>query len=208
MTTELEASRRLKVDSQSAIITRAINGTVFTGSSLRPDVTVTEGVDTLSYGVIKTSSKWLIVNQVIYDIDFSAVTEGKFNHELRAYMDTSNGNTWSYTPNNPLPAGRSVNALDVNDFPLTTYDGQLPIPPTVTGNPDYNLFFTSYFVDTGGNRNFVSSTGTSFFEVTPLIIPPNTEALLEARSYGNASGSADIRATFFLTELTSKEIGL
>jgi hypothetical protein len=206
MTIERAKARRLKVETQSIVRGNAQRGVVFSGSTFRPGVDVSAG-DVANYSVITTAEEWILINAIVFDMDFSAITDGKFSHTFTAYADNSNGNDWTHTPVNPLPAGRAINSFFVNDLPTTLIDG--PVSATInSGIPDYNLFFENFFINTTGNRNTISSTGNSFFDNGILIIPPRSQMLFEGISSGGAAGTADIRTIFFFTELPDNEVGV
>jgi hypothetical protein len=203
MTTDRKGSRRLKVNASPRVEATGVAGVTFVGISSRNGVSVGETYDS----VIVTGDKWVVIEDVIVTIDFSSVTTGNFTHEIAASIDKSNGNNWTYTPESPVPAGRPINSLYINNFGLTTIDLGVTIPD-YTGTSDYPVFFEDYYVDTQGNRSQVSSTGASFFATGKVILCPNSEILVRSISSGSATGTANIRTIFFLTELTDNQIGL
>lgn len=120
---------------------------------------------------------------------------------LTAYVDISNGNDWSYTPSNPVPAGRPLNAGLVNDVSGATIDLGVTTG-TITGEPDYPLFFADYYLETQGNRESVSTTGSSFFDKgRQIVMAPNQEILIRTQTSGTSTGTLELKTIFFISEV-------
>lgn len=202
MTSDTRNSRRLKVTEISSEIELSRSGHVFVGSSTRTGIPVDDTYTT----VVKAGSKWLWVKYVEVNPIFSDVTDGTFLIRLDAYVQGSSGNSWSYTPSNPLPLGRSTNAHFVNVFPESRID--LGVSATYSGLADYPLFFEKFYVDQSGNRNTLQSTSGNFFESGGILIPPGGEMLVVTETAGDAIGSADLRTVFFSAEIDVENVGV
>lgn len=196
--------RRLKTTAITRSDSQVLLGNYYVGISSRPDVDVSGG-DVIYSSVLKAGDNYVVIEDFIQNIDFSGVTDGKFTHTLVGYLSESNGNTFSYTPGTPLPAGRNLNGAHINDFPLAMVD--VGVDATVAGEPDYPVSFASFFIDTSGNRSSFTETGASFFDgYRHILIPPNSELLIVAESAGGAIGSATIRTEFFMSEMTPEQV--
>lgn len=192
-------ARRVKVITLTEQEQSILDGRFFSGSSTRLGVTV---ADTPFYSVITAGANGLVIDDLIITLDFANTTDGQFSYTFAAYVDQSNGNDWSYTPITPTPIGRPLNAGFVNDFPLSTI--QSDVSATVTGTPDYNIYFADYYIDTSGNRNHESVVDNNFFGAgRQIIAPPGTEILVETTIAGDAIGSVDIKSLFFGSERAS-----
>jgi len=177
---------------------------MWSGSTEREDVPINDE----AFQVIRTGSRWLIIEDINVDLDFSNAGTGRYIYELVAYVQGSNGGAFSYDQDSGTvtPLGRNLNTRDINVFP----EGVVETNPTnsaFSGDPDFRLLFIEYFLEVQGNRESVSENGSDFFEGDRrLLLPPNSEVLLLATTTGNASGTADIRSTFFISE--SEELGI
>jgi len=198
------ALRRFKVSTvtrQEILIAR---GDFFVGNSERVNVPVGD----VHYSiVIAPIDKFLIIEDVIQDVSFSAVSDGKFTQKMDAFIDGSITSNFSYTPNAPTPIGRAMISSSINGFPGSTADIGIPVGDvTVTGTPEYGLTFSEFYIDNSGNRNVVSQTASSFFDKgRQLILAPGAVALVRATTTGDATGTADVRTTFFTSELSIDE---
>lgn len=174
-------------------------GEFFVGYNKRLSVSPLPSGDTF-YALVKTGSKYVVVEDVTQTLDFSSVTDGRFKHTVDAYVGGSATSSFTYTPANPTPAGRSMASHHINDLPEATID--LGIVASETGDAEYKLFDTTFYIDTGGNRNTVNQSGNDFFaKGRQIVLAPNAEMLIVAKTTGDAVGSADITTTFFFSEI-------
>ncbi len=173
------------------------DGSYFTGSTQRSGV----ATNNVFHSVITSGDKYLVIEDVIITTNFSLVTDGNVNLQLNAYVEASNGNTWSFTTDGIItPMGRPVNAELINQFPLSIINRGVT-GVSLVGDEDYNIFYVDYFIDTQGNRNIKSTDRAQFFEGTrKLLIPPNSTVLVKTESTGTATGTLDISTVFFISE--------
>lgn len=194
--------RRIKTATVTSQELRIIQGDFFVGFSSRAGVPVG---DVYRSVISAAEGKYLIIDGAIIDPVFSTVTDGQYSITLAAYSSLSNGNSFTYTPLSPVPAGRALNTDFINDFPSSTIDLGVNIPD-LTGSADYPLFFADFFIDNSGNRNTLNSTGSSFFEQgRQVVISPGSDLLVETVTAGNAIGTATINLIFFVTEIDESE---
>ena len=173
------------------------SGRFYTGSSERTGVAV---ADPDYFSVITAGPSGLVIDDLIMILSFADVTDGKFSYRMSCFVESSSGNDWSYTPGTPTPIGRPLNTNFINDFPASTIDSD--VAATVnTGNPDYVIFATDYFIDVGGNRNTQSKVDTNFFESgRQIFMGAGEKMLIQATVSGDAVGSADVSTIFFTSE--------
>jgi len=193
---------RLKVSSSTRAETQIIRGDFFVGASVRPLIPVNNDYKS----VIKApADRYLIIEDAIVETDFSVNDSSTFGVSLTAYVDISNGNTWSHTPNSPIPAGRPLNAAVINNVANSTIDLGVTTS-AITGEPDYPLFFADYYLETQGNRESVSTTGQSFFDKgRQIVIAPNQEVLIRTQTTGTSVGTLDLKTIFFISEIDVDE---
>ena len=154
------------------------------------------------FQVIRTGDKWLVIEDINVAIDFSNAGSGRYIYELVAYVQGSNGNTFTYTPDSGTvtPLGRNLNVASINVFTDAVLESE-PANSSYSGTPDFRVLFVEHFLETQGNRESLSENGSDFFEKDRrLLIPPNTDVLLLAITSGDAPGTADIRSNFFVSE--------
>jgi len=200
----LDQASRLKVSTATRQEIQIANGDFFTGFNQRINVAATP-VGTEYFAVFKTADKYAVVEDITQALDFSSVSDGRYNHKLQGYVLGSATSSFTYTPNNPLPAGRALSTEFINGFPLSTID--FDVVASTTGDPEYNLFETTFYIDTGGNRNTVSESGTDFFaKGRQILIAPNTTVLIKAITQGDASGNANITTNFFFSEIEAAAV--
>ena len=191
---------RLKVSASSRTEGQIALGSMFVAVSERLAVPV----GNVFYSVLKAApNKYLVIEDAILELDFSAVTQGQYSFQIEGFADISNGNAWGYTPLNPVPVGRPLLASMVNDFPASTVDVGVTVnSPVLSGAADYPFFFADYFVDTQGNRVTIGSTQSTFFEKNrQVVLAPGQEMLIRSRTAGTAVGDATIRNIFFTSEI-------
>lgn len=194
---------RLRVNTSPREEATAADGFLFTGSTQRTGI---PSGDTY-YTAFETGDKWVIVEDVDILANFSEVTDGNMLITLDVFCDNSNGNTWSYAPGTPIPAGRPLNSAVVNNFPLSTID--LGVSASVAGTPDYEVYYQSFYIDTQGNRNNVSSTEGRFFEGgRKLLLAPNSSFLIRTLTAGGATGMVDLITVFFVSEIEVSALGV
>lgn len=199
-TTRDPLTARLKVSASSREETQIARGEFFAGRSLRSAVAAV--LTTVFYSRFTAGDKYVVVEDVFQTLDFSSISDGRFQHVMEGFVEGSNINSWTYTQVAPSPAGRNLNAGLINTLPGATIDlggaGNV-----VSGVADYVLFDTTFYIDTGGNRNTLAESGDDFFSKgRQIIIPPNTSILIRATSSGDAVGTADIKTTFFFSEVS------
>jgi len=202
LTPKSSGARRLKVNTVARDEASGARGTTYVGINIREGVSVNNVFDS----VFVTGDRWVVVEAINAILDFTNVTSGNFKHTIDAAVMSSNGSVFTYNAVNPLPPGRSVNSAFINDFPLSRLDLDLG-DVNFSGTFDYNFFYEDFYLDVQGSRSSISSTEQSFFDVGKIIITPNTEVLVRAESTGSALGTADVRTTFFISELLETEIG-
>lgn len=195
---------RLKVSTATRQELQIAQGGFFTGFSQRLNVTASP-TGTFYYTVFKTLDKYAVIEDVTQTLDFSPVTDGRYNHKLQGFVLGSATSSFTYTPLNPLPAGRALSTDFINSFPVSTID--LGVTASATGNPEYNLFETTFYIDTTGNRNAVSESGSDFFaKGRQILIAPNSTVLIKSTTTGDALGSANITTSFFFSEIAADDV--
>ena len=173
----------------------AIAGEYYAASSERLGV----ATGNLYYTVLQTGSKQVTLEDLVVILNFSDVSDGQFDYEIRAYVDSSNKNDWSFTGGFTGSLGSPLNTALINNVSdaLITADANV----TLTGSSDYFIYAASDYVDTSANRDIISETKNSFFtNDRKLIIPPNTSVLFESRTGGTATGTVDITSQIFTIE--------
>lgn len=204
-TSDVPGNRRLTVSATSREEVQISRGEFFVGSSLRAGVTVTPGAPTYYYSVVEAPpDKYLVIEDVIQTLDFSAVASGQFNHQLDAFVEGSATSSYTYTPGAPVPIGRALNTEFINQFPTSTVD--LGVTASTAGDAEYPIFYQDFYVDTQGNRNQVTQSATDFFgKARQIVLAPGGQALVRATSTGDATGSVDIRTIFFTSEVSLED---
>lgn len=204
-TSRVPDSARQRVSNLSEIAIAAARGKHFTAATTRPGVPI--GDDYVS--VLKApAGKILILEDVFFSFDFQTIATGTYTVALDGYIDTSDGNGWGYTPVSPLPLGRPLNAVKVNDVAESTIDLGIPPSPAITGNPDYSFYFASFNINAQGNQNTVSSNESTFFgDDRKLILGPGQEMLARTRTAGTATTTTGtIRTLLFTSEVSLGDI--
>ena len=193
---------RLKVSSATRAETQIVRGEFFVGASVRPIIPINDDYKT----VIKApSDKYVVIEDAIIETDFSVTDSSTFGVSLTGYVDISNGNTWSYTVNNPLPAGRPLNTGLINNVAAATIDLGVTTS-AITGEPDYPLFFADYYLETQGQRESVSTTGENFFDKgRQIVLAPNQELLIRTQTSGTSTGVLNLKTIFFISEISIDE---
>jgi len=197
-TSVIDSASRLKVSASTRAETQIVRGDFFVGASVRPLIPVNNDYNS----VIKApSDKYIVIEDAIIETDFTVTDSSTFGVSLTAYADISNGNDWSYTPSSPVPAGRPLNAGLINSVSSATIDLGVTTS-TITGEPDYPLFFADYYLETQGNRESVSTTGSSFFDKgRQIVIAPNQEILIRTQTSGTSTGTLELKTIFFISEV-------
>ena len=145
-----------------------------------------------AYRVIKTGSAPLFIESVDVEVDYSSITGGEFTFVVRAFVDISNSSTWSYTGGTPIPAGKPLNVALINKMPVSEWVVD-PVVSNLTGTADFILLYNQYFRESSGNRDSVSGVDNNFFsDGRKLIIPPNSEVLIEVEASGGAGNTAGV----------------
>jgi len=202
LTPQSETARRLKVSAQSAVVERMSSGQVFVGAATRTGVIPAS----LFYTAIETGANWLVVDNIDVEFDFSAISDGKFTYNVTGYVEISDISDFTYSGGALLPVGRSMNAALINTAPTTMVKRDVTAD-TLTGQADYPLFYASYFMDTSGNRQTLTSTKNSFFGDGRLImIPPNSVVLVESSATGTTVEPVDISSVFFTREFAAEDL--
>ena len=195
-------TRRFKVSTATRQELQISRGSFFVGSTERLAIPVNDTY----YTVVKApADKYLVIEDVLQELGFAAVTDGKYNLKMDAYVKGSVTSTFSYISNVVTPIGRAMISSSINDFPASTIDSGVT-GVVLTGDPEYSLTFHEFYIDVGGNRNTINSVTSSFFEKgRQIILAPNGSALVRAVTSGDAVGSADIRTTFFTSEISIED---
>lgn len=201
LTSEEIDSRRFKVSTVTRQETQIVRGEFFVGSTTRQGILVNDTY----YTIVKApANKFLVIEDVLQELSFASITDGQYQLIMDAFIDGSVSSSYVYTPVAPTPIGRAMISSSINNFPTSTI--QSGVTATPTGDPEYPLTFHEFYIDNGGNRNTLANVTSSFFEKgRQLILAPNGEALVRARTLGDAIGSADIRTTFFTSEISLEE---
>tara|TARA_R110000751_G_scaffold73408_1_gene148444 strand:+ start:21593 stop:22231 length:639 start_codon:yes stop_codon:yes gene_type:complete len=166
---------------------KILNGDYYSGFIQRQS-TVPETV----YRVVKTGNAPLFIESVTVDIDYSGISSGEFTLAVRVYVDTSNANTWSYTGGTAVSVGKPLNVELINQTAQSEWITS-PVVTGPTGDADFVLLYNQYFRDSSGNRDSVSGVGSTFFkEGRKLVIPANSEMLIEIESSGANGNSAEL----------------
>jgi len=190
-------TRRTKVSTVTRQEIQITRGEFFVGTNERAAVPIND--DHYSV-IIAPSDKYLVIEDVIQDLSFSAVTDGIYVQEMVAYIEGSVTSSFTYTPSSPQPIGRAMISSAINSFPDSTVD--IGITAAATGDPEYRLTFNEFYIDLSGNRNTLSQSASSFFEKgRQIILAPNGVALVKSSTTGTATGSADIRTIYFTSEI-------
>jgi hypothetical protein len=146
------------------------------------------------YRVIKTGAVPLIIESVLSDIDYSSIVDGEYTVSSRIYIDASDDNDWSYTGGTAVKSGKPLNAEFINKEPQYDLIND-PVMGTVTGNPDFIVSFLQYFKDTSGNTETLTGVNQTFFaDGRKLVIPANSEALVEVITSGDVGNQGVIRS--------------
>lgn len=202
-TTRDPITARLKVSAATREQIQIGRGEFFVGRTLRTNIGVVP--TTVYYSQFTAGANYVVIEEVFQTLDFSSVTDGRFQHLMEGFVDLSNINDWTYTPASTLPAGRNLNAALINNLPDSVVD--LGGTGTVnSGQADYTLFDTTFYIDTGGNRNTLAESGDDFFSKgRQIILSPGQSILIRATSSGDATGTADIKTTFFFSEIAAED---
>lgn len=194
---------RQRVANESEKEVSMARGLFFTAATSRPDVPT--GDDYSS--VLKApADRFLVIEDVFFSVDFSqGGSAGNFVVTLDGYIDESTGNDWNYTPGTPIPLGRPVNAGKINDVAQSTIDLGVAFN-VVSGSPDYQFFFADYFLETGGNRNTVTSNSSTFFgEERKVILKPGQEMLARTQTSGTTTGTGTVKVLLFTAEVSIED---
>lgn len=199
-TTRNKDAARLRTSALTEKEIAESRGKFFTAATSRAGVPV--GNDYSS--VLKAAADhFLIIEDVFFSMDFDAsIDSGNYVVTLDGYIDESNGNDWGYTPGTPVPLGRPLNAGKINDVAQSTIDLGVAVGPAITGSRDYAFFFAGYFIDTGGNRNVVTSNESTFFEGDrKIILKPGQEMLARTQTSGTVAGNGTVKTLLFVAEV-------
>ena len=190
----------IKVTNQGTnyIDQKVLVGDYYTGSIGR-----TSTVPEIAYRTIKTGSLPIFVEHIDTSVDYSAVSNGEFTVAIRLYIDNSNGNTFTATGGTETKPCKPLNVEYVNK----QSEVSLFVDPTVTnltGSSDFVVVYSQFFRDSAGNRDTLSGVDGSIFKNgRKLVIPPNSEVLVEVESSGTAGNTATL-----LTYLSFIEAGV
>lgn len=157
------------------------------------------GVGNTYYTVLTTGSKQVTLEDLVVILNFSAVSDGQFDYEIRAFVEGSNKNTWSFSGGVQVSLGSPLNTAMINNVSEATITADASV--TLTGDSDYFIYAGSDYVDISANRESITETKNSFFiNDRRLIIPPNTSVLFESKTSGTAVGTVDIASQIFTIE--------
>ena len=190
--------RKLKTVSSSFQEVEICRGHEYVGVVKRDAV----ATDNTFYSVINTGAKYLIINDLDVMINFTA-GDGNFLYEMHAYIDISNGNTFTYTGGVNAPLGKPLSTQYVNNIPVATID--VGVTPTLTGEADYHLFDEQLARDTSGNRETQSAIASSMFANGRItVIAPNSKVLVKSDFSGDNS-NVDITSQFYFREISAAQ---
>ncbi len=193
----INARDRVDVENITISESLTLQGLSWVGDTSRINISAP---DTYSH-VITAGAKNFILEELLVSIDFANVTSGRLHFVVQAYLMSSNGNTFTYTPITPTPMGRATNGNFINVFSETVIESGVEVL-TLTGVKDYLIYTSDYFVDDAGNRNVKSTEKKSFFEgVRRIVVPPGDKLLVQTILTGDAGGTIDISSIFFTSEL-------
>ena len=189
---------RLKTETITRVEAKIGRGGFFVGSSKRNNIPT---INTYNY-VLVAGASGLVVEDLLVAVNFANLIDGHINIDISAYVESSNGNSWSYTPASPLPVGRSVNTDFINNFPVSTIESGVNVADLV-GDKDYPLYHVDYLIDTSGNRNMVTQDRSNFLTGDRKILAGAGErVLVQTVLSGDATGTIDISSVFFTSEPT------
>lgn len=197
MTSEIVNDRRLKVETITRTESKIGDGGLFVGATKRENVPSNDTYST----VFAAGSGGAVIEDVLVTVNFGNLSDGHVNVSVIAFVESSNGNSWTYTTGGAvIPAGRSVNTEFINTLPLSTMDQGVAVN-TLTGIGDYPLYFVDYLIDTSANRNTLSSDRSEFFsESRKIVVGPNERVLVQTKVVGTATGTVDFSTIFFISE--------
>jgi hypothetical protein len=199
--TEDGPAQRIKVSTVTRQELQIVRAQFFVGSSKRIAVPIN---DTHYSVLIAPADKYLVIEDVIQTLSFTAVTDGIYKMEMCAYVDGSATSSFTYTPASPLPIGRPMISSSINSFPTSTVD--VGVIASAIGDPEYPLTYNEFYIDSGGNRNTLSQTLHDFFSKNrQVVLAPNGVALVRVTTTGTATGTADIGTTFFTSEISIED---
>jgi hypothetical protein len=201
---EHTSTGRAKVSTSTREESQILEGNFFVGTTTRLDVPV----GNINYIVLEApADKYLVVEDTQIEPDFLEVSSGKYTIDIEAFVESSNGNSWSYTEGSRVPVGRSLNTGYINVLPTSTID-LAPVVSALTGLEDYPVFFADYLVAEQRNRITISSSGNSFFtKGRQIVLAPSERLLIRTVTGGDAAvGTISIKSIFFTSEVDASTI--
>jgi len=156
--------------------------------------------------VIHTNDQFLVLEDLSLNIDYSAMGSGSVTTQIQLYVMGSNRNSWAYVQNTPQKIGTALHAGYINADP----DADVYFSPSLTGPTgvsDYRLYYEQAFIDTQANRLAITRGSADLFEKSrKIILPSNSEALLQTTVVGNAPGTMVLISNTAWTQGTVDEV--
>ena len=176
---------QVKIENQGTnyIDQKIQSGNYFSGSLTRNSI-----VPETFYRVIKTGGVPLIIESIIDYVNYLSSPTGELSLQTRIYIDISNSNSWTYSGGSTVKVGKPLSVELINSAP--EFDVvESPTIDTLTGDFDFIVGSSQYFVDTA---SLVGIASSMFNADRKLIIPANSEVLVESISSGTALVAGDI----------------
>lgn len=164
--------------------------------------TIRQGIPAgdVTYRVIRSNLKSMGLEGLTVDADYSQLGNGDYTVSVQMYVQSSKRNDFTYDLGTAVKAGTNLNCELINEDP----DSDLILDPqnvTVTGDPDFQLFYSQVFVNLQGNNNLIGGSSGDFFDKNrKILIPPNTDILLATTTTGTAAGGVDLISSLGFTE--------
>ena len=197
-----EAIRVFSVPRNEAAIA---SGEYYVGATSRTGVPAND----IYYYQITVGPAFFSIESILPLFDFTNLGDGSLEYRLDFFDSLSDGNEWTYTGgSNNVPIGRNINTTvlvngEASSKTITTVSAGGDV--TVTGDPDFNLVFASYYREVAGQRESTNSLGGSFFDDNRrLLLRPAGTYLVRAQTSGTITGTFDIRTQISATESTSR----
>ena len=97
-----------------------LDGTYFVGTTLSEG----RAMGSVVYSILTSGDYYLAIDGIETNTNVDGVTtDGTVIEQLQFYFEPSNGNSYTYTPSGDIvPAGRSLNVDNINDFPTATLE--------------------------------------------------------------------------------------
>lgn len=164
--------------------------------------TIRQGVPAgdVTYRVMRSNLKSVGLEDLTVDADYSQLGNGTYTVSVQMYVQGSKRNEFTYDLGTIVKAGTNLNCARINEDP----DSDLILDPqnvTITGDPDFQLYYSQVFVNLQGNNNLIGGSSGDFFDKNrKILIPPNTDILLATRTSGSANGGVDLISSLGFTE--------